>query len=172
MAMPLATTACIQSWTLLYTPHATQKIIIKMFVLSVFYLQCSYFPSFAVFKLFLFVFCFCFVFCSTENVHTLHVLRKMFIYTWWSCVCESLGTSHHPDVTVTVDWALKQFPFHSPGTKGRANHASKKATQRETFLFLPIVYAFHVFVLPVCKALSPWYNRTRWLGVKHQVTYL
>ena len=45
--------------------------------------------------------------------------------------CESLGTSHRPDVADTVDWALKQFPFHSPGTKGRANHASKKATQRD-----------------------------------------
>ena len=76
MAMPLATTACIQRVGHCFTPPPPpkkKKKKKKMFVLSVFYLQCSYFPSFAVFKLFV-------VFCSTENVHTFHVLRKMFIY--------------------------------------------------------------------------------------------
>ena len=75
MAMPLATTACIQRVGHCFTPPTPPK---KMFVLSVFYLQCSYFPSFAVFKLFVIVVVLFYRKCSyfpcfKENVHIIYI---------------------------------------------------------------------------------------------------
>ena len=39
-------------------------------------------------------------------------------------------------------------------------------------LCIPFCILVSIFLVCICGLLSPWYNHSGWLGVKHQVTYL
>ena len=44
--------------------------------------------------------------------------------------------------------------------------------EHDLYLIMVVKWSFLYFIMFVQETFSPWYNRTGWLGVKHQFTYL
>ena len=99
----------------------------------------------------------------------------LFFYTnYWDVDTTTKGNTHTKIVALSqhlqASLCLTWFPFNKcKGTRRQFQPPTPHRKQTKQ-LYEVIIFLF-CFLFFICK-LSPWYNPTGWLDVKHQFTYL
>ena len=104
------------------------------------------------------------------------------LWGFYSLICIDLSQNsfsliHMPQAKYTEKTHI--LPHTNKHTHTHLNtHTHARTYTRKWIQFTKIINVINNLVYQLCITkpftflLSPWYNRTRWLGVKHQLTYL